>query len=152
MDPREHFRQFIKSKGLKATHQRDTIVEAFFDIHAHTSVDDLYAEIKRRDDSIGYATVYRTLKLLKECGLAREWNFGDGHARYEHVHDVNEHHDHLICLECGTIEEFENGRIEKLQDQVAREHGFTVVRHNMELYGYCRKCNTKKAGKAKLAG
>jgi Fur family ferric uptake transcriptional regulator len=143
-DPREQFRRFIKSKGLKSTQQRDIIVEAFFDINYHTSVDDLYAEIKKRDQSIGYATVYRTLKLLKESGLAREWNFGDGHARYEHVTDVNEHHDHMICTECGKIEEFENDRIEKLQEQVAREHGFTVTRHNMELYGLCRQCSAKK--------
>lgn len=146
IDPREHFRTFIKSKGLKSTHQRDVIVDTFFDINSHASVDDLYNAIKKRDSNIGYATVYRTLKLLKESGLAREWNFGDGHARYEHVNDLSEHHDHMVCLSCGHIEEFENDRIEKLQDQVAREHGFTVVRHNMELYGYCRKCNAAKAG------
>jgi Fur family ferric uptake transcriptional regulator len=149
LDPIEHFRTFIKSKGLKATHQRDTIVEAFFAIDSHSSVDDLYGEIKKIDRSIGYATVYRTLKLLKESGLAREWNFGDGHARYEHVNDVDEHHDHMICLSCGAIEEFENSRIERLQEQVASEHGFTVTRHNMELYGYCKKCAS--AAPAKMA-
>jgi Fur family ferric uptake transcriptional regulator len=147
MDPREQFRSFIKAKGLKTTHQRDVIVDAFFKINYHTSVDDLFGEIRKTDKSIGYATVYRTLKLLKECGLAREWNFGDGHARYEHVADQSEHHDHMICLGCGTIEEFENDRIERMQDQVAKEHGFTVVRHNMELYGYCRKCSVKPAKK-----
>lgn len=143
MDPREHFRRYIKQKGLKSTHQRDVIIDAFFGMKHHLSVDDLYAEIRKREPAIGYATVYRTLKLLKECGLAREWNFGDGHARYEHVTDLDEHHDHMICLTCGAIDEFENDRIERLQDQVAREHGFTVVRHNMELYGYCRKCAAK---------
>ena len=149
LDPIDHFRGFIKSKGLKATHQRDTIVKAFFGINSHSSVDDLYGAIKKIDGSIGYATVYRTLKLLKESGLAREWNFGDGHARYEHVDDVDEHHDHMICLNCGAIEEFENNRIERLQDQVAREHGFTVTRHNMELYGYCKKCSATKPVKPK---
>lgn len=144
MDPREHFLHYIKQKGLKTTQQRNVIVDTFFTLKSHLSVDELYSEIRKRDQSIGYATVYRTLKLLKECGLAREWNFGDGHARYEHVTDLDEHHDHMICLGCGAIEEFENDRIEKLQDQVAREHGFTVTRHNMELYGYCRKCNAKQ--------
>ena len=151
MDPREQFRSFIKSKGLKATHQRDVIVDAFFQIDFHTSVDDLYSEIRKRDKSIGYATVYRTLKLLKESGLAREWNFGEGHARYEHVADASEHHDHMICLQCGNIEEFENERIERLQDQVAKDHGFTVTRHNLELYGTCRKCAAKNAKKTSQA-
>lgn len=140
MDPHEHFRDFIKQKGLKATHQRDVIVDTFFQITSHVSVDELYAEIRKREPSIGFATVYRTLKLLKDSGLAREWNFGDGHARYEHVRDINEHHDHLICVQCGAIEEFEEDRIEELQEKVAKQHGFTLTHHSMELYGYCRTC------------
>lgn len=152
-DPREYFRQFIKTKGLKATRQRDLIVEAFFDVHTHASVDELYAVIKKRHPTIGFATVYRTLKLLKESGLAREWNFGDRHARYEHVIDTEEHHDHMICTRCGRIEEFENDRIERLQEQVAREHGFTVTHHNMELYGICRHCGRADRNQAQeLAG
>ncbi len=141
VDPREHFRDFIRQKGLKNTQQRDLIVEVFFEVDRHSSVEELYNEIKKRHANIGFATVYRTLKLLKEAGLAREWNFGDGHARYEHVRDMDEHHDHMICIGCGNIEEFENDRIERMQEQVAREHGFTVTHHNMELYGYCRRCS-----------
>jgi Fur family transcriptional regulator, ferric uptake regulator len=144
MDPREQFREFIKSRGLKSTQQRDSIVEVFFQIDKHASVDELYAEIRKKHPGIGFATVYRTLKLLKESGLAREWNFGEGHARYEHVTDVNEHHDHMICVDCGAIEEFENERLERLQEQIAKERKFTVTHHNMELYGYCEACTTKR--------
>jgi Fur family transcriptional regulator, ferric uptake regulator len=145
MDPREHFRQFIKTKGLKITQQRDAIVETFFSVDTHASVEELYAEIKKTHPGIGFATVYRTLKLLKESGLAREWNFGDGHARYEHVLDMDEHHDHMICISCGAIQEFENDRIERMQEQVATEHGFTVTHHTMELYGHCRACSAARA-------
>ena len=144
MNPHEQFRQFIRQRGLKATHQRDVIVDTFFKITSHISVDELYAEIRKREPSIGFATVYRTLKLLKESGLAREWNFGDGHARYEHVRDINEHHDHLICVQCGAIEEFEEDRIEQLQEEVAAQYGFTLTHHTMELYGYCAKCDAAR--------
>ncbi len=140
-EPREEFHRFIKQKGLKVTRQRDLIVDTFFSINAHASVEELYDEIRKREPGIGFATVYRTLKLLKESGLAREWNFGDGHARYEHVTDADEHHDHLICVDCGAIEEFENEDIERLQEQVAAQHGFQLTHHTMELYGRCRKCS-----------
>ena len=95
-----------------------------------------------KEPRIGYATVYRTLKLLKECGLAYERHFGDGVSRYEVAWD-DEHHDHLICIDCGKIVEFEDEGIEKLQHDVAAKHGFTLVRHRLELYGMCPDCQAK---------
>jgi Fur family ferric uptake transcriptional regulator len=85
------------------------------------------------------ATVYRTMKLLSESGLAHARNFGDGQTRYEAAVGKH-HHDHLICTRCGTIVEFENDRIETMQEAVARKHGFKVTSHKMELYGLCRNC------------
>jgi Fur family ferric uptake transcriptional regulator len=85
------------------------------------------------------ATVYRTMKLRAESNLAHAQNFGDGQTRYEPAVG-REHHDHLICTRCGTIIEFENDRIEQMQDAVARKHGFRVTSHKMELYGLCRTC------------
>ena len=89
---------------------------------------------------VGYATVYRTLKLLKECGLADERHFDDGQARYEPTEEEEQHHDHIICERCGKIVEFDSEEIEKLQERIARFLGFVVSRHRMELYGICAEC------------
>lgn len=133
------FAKFIEEKGLKSTTQRDEIVSAFFDSGGHVSIEELHHSVQKKNPKIGYTTVYRTLKLLTESGLAHERQFGDGQSRYEPV-TAEEHHDHLICLKCGTILEFENRKIEKLQDEVAKQHGFEVKNHKLELYGYCKKC------------
>ena len=133
------FAKFIEEKGLKSTTQRDEIVNAFFNLREHISIEELHHKIQKKNPKIGYTTVYRTLKLLTESGLAHERQFGDGQARYEPV-TAEEHHDHLICLKCGTITEFENKKIERLQEDVAKQHGFEVKNHKLELYGYCIKC------------
>lgn len=137
------FARFIEEKGLKSTTQRDEIVNAFFNLKGHVSIEELHHEVQKKNQKIGYTTVYRTLKLLTESGLAHEREFGDGQARYEPV-TTEEHHDHLICLKCGAIMEFENKKIEKLQEDVAKEHGFEVKHHKLELYGYCKKCVIRK--------
>ena len=133
------FENYIKDKGLKSTRQRDDIINIFLKSDGHLTVEDLHHLVKKVNFRIGYATVYRTLKLLSDSGLAAERKFEDGQTRYEHA-DPEEHHDHLICLACGNILEFEEERIEALQDEVAKKFGFEVVSHNLELYGYCKKC------------
>jgi Fur family ferric uptake transcriptional regulator len=115
----------------------------FFASDGHLSIEELLDEVRLKEPRIGYATVYRTLKLLKECGLAFERHFGDGVSRYE-VAWSNEHHDHLICVECEKIIEFEDDDIEVLQHQVAAKHGFKLVRHKLELYGVCPDCRAKR--------
>ena len=133
--------EFISKKRLKSTKQRDVIFDEFFNyLGQHVTVEDLYEKIKKQHPRIGYATIYRTLKLFKECGLAFERNFGDGRTRYEPVKFEGEHHDHLICLGCGKIIEFANNQIESCSNQVARLNGFEVVNHKLELYGYCPSC------------
>lgn len=133
------FSDFIAQKGLKSTRQRDIILEAFLSTDRHLSIEELYLKLRARNPGIGYATVYRTLKLFAEAGIASEIHFGDGQTRYEHVSE-GEHHDHLVCTRCGTIVEFENETIEKLQDEVATQHGFLIETHKLELYGMCEKC------------
>ncbi len=133
------FRDFITQKGLKSTRQRDIILDAFLSSERHMSIEDLYLKLRAKHPSIGYATVYRTLKLFAESGIAREIHFGDGQTRYEHVAE-GEHHDHLVCTHCGAIAEFENETIEKLQDEVAKSHDFVIETHKLELYGICAKC------------
>ena len=132
------FREHLRGQRLKSTAQRDTIARVFFETQRHISVEELYREVKRRNPRIGYATVYRTMKLLTECGLAAERHFRDGEARYESAE--KRHHDHLICEGCGRIVEFEEERIEALQAQTARRLGFRFTGHKMELYGVCREC------------
>ena len=134
----ELFHSRLKDRGLKSTGQRDDIARVFFGIGQHISAERLYAEVKKINPHVGYATIYRTLRLLKECELVSERHFDDGQARFEVVSD--KHHDHFICERCGKIIEFENDRIESLQDAVARKHGFTVVHHKLELYGRCAEC------------
>ncbi len=131
------FARFIQEKGLKTTRQRNTIVSVFFNLRGHISVEELLKEVKNVNPRIGYATVYRTLHLLVESGLVEERRFGDGLARYEGHSDV-EHHDHMICLECGEIFEFFNPRLEALQEQLAGENNFQIYRHRLELYGACK--------------
>lgn len=143
----EHFRALLHAhmvkKGLRSTDQRKIIVETFFKAPHHISIEELLAEVRVQDPRVGYATVYRTLKLLAECGVAHERRFGDGLARYE-LADEASHHDHLICLECGKIVEFEEPRIEKLQDEVGKSHGFELRSHKHELYGVCPECLAKQ--------
>lgn len=135
------FKEHLRRQCLKSTAQRDDIAHVFFSTHRHISVEELYNEVKQINPRIGYATVYRTMKLLTECGLAAERHFRDGEARYESLE--GHHHDHLICERCGTIVEFEETHIEALQAEVARRLGFQFTGHKMELYGVCRECQKK---------
>jgi Fur family ferric uptake transcriptional regulator len=138
------FRRALKEKGLKTTSQRDDIARTFFASHRHLSIDDLYREVRQVNPGVGYATVYRTMKLLKECEFAEEQHFADGQTRYENA-DAEDHHDHVLCDRCGTIVEFTNERLERLQDEIARDLGFVLSRHRMELYGICRTCREEPA-------
>jgi Fur family ferric uptake transcriptional regulator len=130
---------FLRERGLKATRQRDEIVRALREAGAHVTVDELYRRVRQKNPNLGYATVYRTLRLLSESGWASARRFGDRTARFEHRVE-GEHHDHLICLRCGKIQEFENDRLEELQERIARQQGFQVREHKLELYGYCQEC------------
>jgi Fur family ferric uptake transcriptional regulator len=136
---------YMVKKGLRSTDQRKLIVETFFHSDNHVSIEELLAEVRASDPRVGYATVYRTLKLLTECGVAYERRFGDGLTRYE-LADETTHHDHLICVECGDIVEFEESRIEELQEKVARKYGFELRSHKHELYGSCPTCQAKRRG------
>jgi len=133
------FQDYITEKGLKSTRQRDVILDSFLAAERHLSIEELYRRIRDQHPNIGYATVYRTLKLFAESGIAREIRFGDGQTRYEHA-DEGEHHDHLVCTRCGAIMEFSNPAVEAIQDEIALSHGFVIQYHKMELYGLCAAC------------
>lgn len=135
---REALAKYLDGMGLKHTKQRDVILVAFLESHEHMSAEQLYQEVQKESPSVGYTTVYRTLKLLVDAGLAQERRFDDGLTRYEVEHA---HHDHLVCLKCGKIVEFNSELIEDTQEKIAIEYGFKVLRHRHELYGHCSNCD-----------
>lgn len=139
VEGKQRFRDYLLTQGLKSTQQREIILDAFLQSGGHLSTEELYLLIRQQHPRIGYATVHRTLKLLAGCGLAESRHFGDRQTRYEQC-SGEDHHDHLICTACGAIHEFEDADIERLQKRVAREHGFHILSHRLELYGRCAKC------------
>ncbi len=133
----------MAKKGLRSTDQRRLIIEMFLRSPNHVSIEELLADVRAKDPRVGYATVYRTLKLLAECGVAFERRFGDGLTRYELADDTSHHHDHLICVDCGKITEFEEPRIEELQDAIAQKYGYELRSHKHEMYGVCPECQRR---------
>ncbi len=140
---RDSFREYLSDHGLKTTRQREIILDEFLSSPSHLSAEELYLRLRSNHPNIGYATVYRTMKLLADSGIASERHFGDRQTRYE-PNIGEEHHYHLICNGCGKIIEFENGAIEQLLLDVAGEHQFTLSHQRLELYGMCPDCKARK--------
>ena len=134
---RKALAQYLEDHSLKHTKQREAILEVFLEVEGHITGEDLHQRVKDRHPGIGYTTVYRTMKLLCDAGLASERHFDDGVTRYEVEH---EHHDHLVCVRCGKIVEFECSMIESAQDDIVKRYGFRLLRHRHELYGHCPGC------------
>jgi Fur family ferric uptake transcriptional regulator len=145
---RSDLEAYMTRRGLRSTEQRRLIIDTFFESDEHITIDTLLQQVRDLDARVGYATVYRTMKLLAESGIVQEHKFGDGFTRYE-LADEEAHHDHLICSECSTITEFEEPAIEELQQRIAARYGFRVRAHKHELYGVCAECQKKQAAKAK---
>ena len=124
---------FCESKGIKLTHQRKVIAKVVSKAEDHPDANLIFKRSTKIDSRISMATVYRTMKLLEDCGIVLVRDFGDGRARYEI--SSNEHHDHLIDIEDGKVIEFVDDQIEKLQHDVAKKLGYDLTGHRMELYG-----------------
>jgi Fur family ferric uptake transcriptional regulator len=144
VEEKEIFLEHIQKAGLRKTAQRDLILETFLRTEDHLTSEDLYWLVQKLDPSVGHTTVYRTLKLLTEAGLAREVRFGDNKTYYEH-HFKHEHHDHMICTECGKVIEFVSPEIEILQDQMADKLGFKLSHHSLRMWGACAECQKKNS-------
>jgi len=129
------FRTYLSDQGLKFTRQRRVIAEVVFNSEGHLTLNQILDRARDDHPSVGYATVYRTMKLLAESGMAEEHKFADGQARYERASD--DHHDHIICSRCGRIVEFEDEDIERRQERIANELGFKVLSHRHEIYADC---------------
>ena len=137
------FKTRIYKEGLKATKQREEVLNTLLNSSGHKSLAQIYTQVAKANPKIGYTTVYRTLKLLTRLGLATQRKFADGETRYEPASE-GRHHDHLICLDCGKIIEFEDPTLEALQIRIAQRHQFKISHHRMELYGRCEECHRKK--------
>jgi Fur family ferric uptake transcriptional regulator len=134
---------YLEDHNLKHTKQREAILDVFLDVKGHTTAEALFNKVRELHPGVGFTTVYRTMKLLCDAGLAIERHFDDGVARYEIEH---EHHDHLVCTRCGKIVEFECEMIERAQDEIGKRYGFRLLRHRHELYGHCPDCQKRERG------
>jgi len=136
----EDFKTLLKTNKLKFTRQREMILKALFKNDGHHSPEDIHQMINKKnpDIKVGIATVYRTLSLLEEAGLADSISFGKDGKIYEL--GLKQHHDHLICTDCGAIIEFVDDIIEAKQEEIARKHNFKMTGHTMKIVGLCEKC------------
>ena len=142
------FAEYLSRHGLKRSEQREAILEAFLRSERHLSVDDLLRLARKRRPEVGRTTVYRTLKLLQEAGLATELVL-QGQTRFEREYK-RRHHDHFICKTCGAIFEFSSDAIERIQDEVAADLGFVIEGHRHQIFGYCRDCVARRGAPAAL--
>lgn len=140
------FQEVLERQGLNLTRQRHEILHAFFSAEKHLGVEQVYDLLKRKDPTFGRATVFRTVKLLQECGLLAEVTSANGRSKYELKAD-RPHHDHMVCVECGRITEFQSPRMEHFQDEAIRKHGFEALWHRHEIFGRCSNCQPKRAPK-----
>jgi Fur family ferric uptake transcriptional regulator len=141
-DPGEELRRYMHERGLKQTAQRELILEVFLDMGGHPSPEELHEAVRLKDGTIGLATIYRTLKLLADSGVAREEFFGDGVTRYELRHGKQQHI-HLICERCGKNIEVQAEDIERHYRALSQDRGFKLVRYCTCLYGLCEQCAGK---------
>ena len=140
--------KLLAEKQLRRSAAREEILGTFLNLHTHVTANELYRKVCQRYDGIGFATVYRTLRLLCGSGFARQIQEKNGVPRYE-ILLGKEHHDHLICLECGCLIELEDPRLEYFQAALFKKHGYSAERHRMDLYGVCPKCRRQKRSPGK---
>ncbi len=139
------FEEFVRQQKGRLTPQRQFIVKEFLALHGHYGIDELHERLRKKGRRINPSTIYRTLKLLVQAGIAVERQFANGNTKY----DVNvAHHDHLICLKCSKIVEFDSPKLEGVQAKIVRSLGFEMSFHKHEIYGYCASCRRQKRKKA----
>jgi Fur family ferric uptake transcriptional regulator len=134
---RQRFMDFLAHKNLRLTGQRQAIIETVFSTEQHFTADQLLEWSRRRDKSVSRATVYRTLPLLTESGLVRAMDFGKDHMIYDPNYAERPRHNHIVCLDCGKIVEFDSDRIEEVEDEIRTRLGFSVKTHRLQLTATC---------------
>jgi len=135
----DRFEAYLRSKKLKLTGERMDILAAIFLKDSHFDAEALHSELKHQGRDISRATVYRTLDLLVQCGLVRKSSLGSSHANYEAARE-DEHHDHLICLNCNKVIEFYRPDLERLQEEICAAQIFQPLHHSLQIFGICSDC------------
>ncbi len=141
----ERFRRHLRDRHLPVTRQRDLVARTVLTSDEHLSAEAIQKHLKELGEHVGTATIYRTLDVLVRSGLVRAHDFGEGFKRYEPM-PQQAHHEHLICLRCGQVVEFQNERLERMLPIIADEHAFQHQRHRVEIYGLCRDCRRRDLG------
>ena len=141
--PEDRLAGYLAEHGLRFTEQRRSVLRKVFETHRHFTADELCEELERDGTSVSRATVYRTLKHLVECDLVKEVFQCSGRTHYEHIMGHG-HHDHMMCIRCGKVIEFEDSEIEKEQRRICRQHDFTHVEHRLGIRGICSECREKE--------
>lgn len=144
-DPEASFEEYLRRHNLRMTRERREVLRIVLDRGGHFDAEELLAHVRRTGARVSRATLYRTLDHLRAAGLVKMHRFGSAQALYERNHG-REHHDHMMCDRCGAVIEFVNDEIERLQEQVCREHGFHPTQHVMQIFGICRRCRDEGAG------
>jgi Fur family ferric uptake transcriptional regulator len=139
---RDIFRKYLERRGLKLTAERQAVFDQLFARHEHVEADEILVRLRARGKKISRATIYRTLELLVDSGIVGRVRIGEIGYRYERLR-AGEHHDHLICNECGRVIEFFEPRIESLQDEVCERYGFLSISHSHQMRGICRQCRPR---------
>lgn len=134
--------ELCMEKGMPLTKKREVIINVIDKNPGHMDAEDVYHKAKKIDPSIGMATVYRSLKLMRDYNVIEHHTFGQEHQHFESP--TKFHHDHLVCSECGRIEEFTDSSLERLKSNVAKRHGFQMKSHKLEIYGLCSACVKKR--------
>ncbi len=137
---KQKFKDYVSTKGLKLTKERDEILNEILAAEGHFEPEELFIRLKTKGSKVSRASVYRTIPLLIESGLIEEVEKIDKHSHYEKVIG-KQHHDHMICMKCGTVIEFFSPTLEMLQNEICQKESFHGIRHNLEILGYCGKCN-----------
>ena len=137
------FSRYLKSNGRKMTRQRQMVVESFLETGGHVSTEELYQLVRKKDKKLGFATVFRTLKALADCGIARKIDFNDGRARFEHSYK-RPHHHHIVCVQCNRTIEFLSPEGERIQEEITSQYGFQPVRHTLQIFGVCPECQKEQ--------
>ena len=140
-EPKEliRFEQLLEEKGLKNTFERKQILDEILKLKGHFDADGFYESVKEKGLRVSRDTVYRTIPLLLECGVIQK-SVGDGRREYFERPGSKGHHDHMVCIKCGTIIEFQSEEIEALQDKVCSQYSFSLIFHDHRLFGYCKNC------------
>ena len=137
-------KRILNKENLRYTQQRQEVWDEICSTNEHRDAEDIYNSLRKRQTNVSRATVYRTIDVLVKNNLVRRLDLGDGRSRFENKMGIA-HHDHIVCLDCRKIVEFMNEDIEEIQEQVAKEMGFEIVRHVHQLFGNCldEKCPNK---------